>query len=92
MKTALNFIIFILLTAAGFSQNIWINDPQTWRGGQGTIEKTSITYEPGGLFTKVDWEITFSARGLDEFTETDTVEVVYNFSLPAGAIVTDSGL
>ncbi len=92
MKTIFLTSIFVVFASFCFSQNLWINDPQNWNGGQGTIEETKITYEPEGLFVKVDWEITFSAKGLPQFSEADTVEVVYNFTLPEGAVVYDSWL
>lgn len=92
MKTILLTTALILLGTIGYSQYLTIEDPQDWRRGQGTIEETKITYEPKGLFTEVNWEITFSAKGLEEFTEKDTVEVVYYFKLPEGAVVTDSWL
>ena len=41
---------------------------------------------------KMDWEITFSAKGLNQFSESDTVEAVYHFNLPEGALITDSWL
>ncbi len=92
MKSLFVLLAGILLASSSFSQSLWINDPQNWRGGVGTIEETKIIYQPCGLFMKVDWEITFSARGLQEFTNKDTVEVVYNFNLPKGTIVNDSWL
>ena len=75
-----------------FRSRLRILDPQNWRSGQGTIEETKITYEPQGLFMKVDWEITFSAKGLDFYSESDTVEVEYYFTLPEGSLITDSWL
>lgn len=92
MKTLFSFLAVFFFASTSFAQHLWINDPQNWRGGQGTIEETKITYEPKGLFMQVDWEITFSAKGLNEFTENDTVEVVYNFTLPQGAVINDSWL
>lgn len=92
MKTILLTTVLVILANFCFAQSLWINDPQNWNGGQGTIEETKITYEPEGLYLKVDWEITFSAKGLNQFSESDTVEVVYNFTLPEGAVVNDSWL
>lgn len=92
MKTIAIVTVLLITANICFSQSLWINDPQTWRGGQGTIEETKITYEPQGIFMHVDWEITFSARGLSDFSETDTVEVVYNFNLPEGSVINDSWL
>lgn len=91
-KTALlAFLLFTMFYSQ--AQHLSILDPQGWwRGGTGTIEETKITYEPHGLYMKMDWEITFSARGLYEFTESDTVEVEYFFRLPEGAMVIDSWL
>lgn len=92
MKTIFLTAVLAILANFCFAQNLRINDPQSWKGGQGTIEETKITYEPQGLFTKVDWEITFTAEGIYDFSETDTVEVVYHFNLPEGAVVNDSWL
>jgi len=87
-------LLAILLLSILFSQAQYLRilDPQNWRNGQGTIEETKITYEPQGLYMKIDWEITFSARGLNIFSESDTVEVEYRFNLPQGALVIDSWL
>ena len=92
IKAIFTIIILSFLSSFCLAQNIWINNPQDWRSGQGRIDETSITYKPQGTFMKVDWEITFSAKGLTTFTDKDTLEVVYNFKLPQGAIVTDSWL
>jgi len=87
-------LLAILLLSILFSQAQYLRilDPQNWRNGQGTIEETKITYEPQGLYMKIDWEITFSAKGLNIFSESDTVEVEYRFNLPQGALVIDSWL
>ena len=92
MKTVLSTIFLVVIANISFAQYLWINDPQTGRSGGGTIEETKITYEPQGLFMKVDWEITFTAEGISQFSNTDTVEVVYNFVLPEGAVVNNSWL
>jgi len=92
MKTFILFSVLFVFANVSFAQHLWINDPQSWRGGTGTIEETKITYQPQGLFMQVDWELTFSARNIPEFSEKDTVEVVYNFKLPEEAIVNDSCL
>lgn len=91
MKTILSIIFFVIIANVSFAQYLWINDPQTGKSGGGTIEETKITYEAQGLFMKVDWEITFTAEGM-QYANTDTVEVVYNFVLPAGTVVNDSWL
>ena len=93
MKKAalLAFLLFSVLSSQ--AQYLQIVDPQSWwRAGQGTIEETKITYEPHGLYMKMDWEITFSARGIYEFSEFDTVEVEYLFRLPEGSMIIDSWL
>lgn len=90
-KTALLTILIFSVYLCS-AQNLRIIDPQNWRQGQGTIEESKITYEPQGLYMKMDWEITFSAKGLDFFSETDTVEVEYRFLLPENALIIDSWL
>ncbi len=92
MKTIFTAIFFVLIVNTGFAQYLSVNNPQDWRSDNGTIKETQITYQPQGLFMKVDWEITFSAKGLSMFTNQDTVEVVYNFNLPQGSVITDSWL
>lgn len=92
MKTPLLtlFLFFIVNLSSG--QYLRVNNPQSWNRGQGTIEQTKITYEPQGLFMKVDWELTFSARGNNFFADSDTLEIDYDFKLPQGASVIDSWL
>lgn len=92
MKTFTIAVFLVFSSVISFSQSLWINDPQTWRGGPGTIDETKITCQPQGIFMRVDWEIEFSARDLAEFSEKDTVEVVYNFNLPEGSVINDSWL
>ncbi|HKJ42234.1 MAG TPA: hypothetical protein VKA27_09065, partial [Sunxiuqinia sp.] len=92
MKTLLPTLFFLLIANLGFGQYLRVNNPQNWGSGQGTIEQTKITYEPQGLFTKVEWELTFSAKGNNFFADTDTLEVVYDFKLPQGSSVIDSWL
>lgn len=92
MKTFTLTSVLLLFTSIISAQSLWINNPQNWKGGQGTIEESLITYQPQGLFMRVDWELEFSARDLAVFSEKDTVEVVYNFSLPEGSVINDSWL
>lgn len=92
MKTIATTAILFFAVSFCMAQSLWINDPQNWGGGAGTIEETKITYQPSGPFMKVDWEITFSAKGIVQFSEKDTVEVVYHFNLPEGAVIFDSWL
>ncbi|HKJ41723.1 MAG TPA: VIT domain-containing protein, partial [Sunxiuqinia sp.] len=85
-------LFFLLIANLGFGQYLRVNNPQSWGSGQGTIEKTKITYEPQGLYMKVEWELTFSAKGNNFIADTDTLEVVYDFKLPQGSSVIDSWL
>ena len=92
MKTILSFIFFIFFLHLASAQSLRILDPQTWDREQGTISETKITFEPQGLYTKVNWEITFKAKDNSRYSETDTVEVEYRFELPKGASIIDSKL
>ena len=93
MKTFL-----LILSIFSFSYNIllcqsnlWINDPQRWYVGQGTIEEAELVVKPKGLYTECDMFLTISGRSLGLFHE-DTLEIIYDFYLPENTIVHDSWL
>ena len=93
MKTLFTiFTVLFLFITQSFAQHLYVLDPQQWGWYNGTIEETKITYEPRGIYMNVDWEITFSARGVEDFGEKDTIEVDYRFYLPENSIVYDSKL
>jgi hypothetical protein len=61
---------------------------QTSRYGTGTINDATIVLHPRGTYLQCDLYLLFSAKGLG-FTAAESVEVQFDFSLPAGAVVTD---
>jgi len=87
------FILTLLLLDNLFSYDLlWVEDPQLpWRDGQGTIEEAIISIRPRGMYMEYGLYLTFSARNLG-FTNSDTLEVQFNFDLPDEAIVHDSWL
>jgi Ca-activated chloride channel family protein len=72
----------------GYDQLRIQHPQQTWRFGQGTIEEAIISIRPQGIYMEYGLYLTFSARDLS-FTAADSVEVQFNFDLPAEAIVHD---
>lgn len=72
---------------------LYVSDPRnSWWSDQGTIEKAEIHVKPQGVYMDFDIFLTFSARGSSYFSSYDTLEVVYTFELPQGAIIHDSWL
>jgi hypothetical protein len=72
------------------SASLYIQHPQqTWKSGAGTIEEATVAMTPNGALMKFDVTMTFSARSLTVFTQSDSVEVNFNFPLPADAVVND---
>ncbi|RPI01994.1 MAG: T9SS C-terminal target domain-containing protein [Calditrichaeota bacterium] len=94
MKNKLYTLVLFILAATSslFSYAyLYVQDPRSWGGGTGTIEEAVISIKPKGLFMECGLYLTFSARNLN-FNPTDSLEVTFNFSLPAGSIVHDSWL
>jgi vault protein inter-alpha-trypsin-like protein/flagellar hook capping protein FlgD len=87
------FLFLVLFSTNLFSYDwLWIEDPQMpWRDGQGTIEEAIISVKLRGIYMEYGLYLTFSARGLG-FTNSDTLEVQFDFNLPEEAIVHDSWL
>lgn len=92
-----SFIFALLLSSvltplAGAIDYLRIQDPQRlWRVGQGTIEHAVVAVKPVGVYMEYGIYLTFSARGLG-FTAADTLEVQFQFEMPAGSIAHDSWL
>jgi hypothetical protein len=87
-----SLIFMILFPTFLYSYNsLYISDPQSWRGGYGTIEDATISVKPQGLYMEIGLYLTISARGIDFYGQ-DQVEVDLDFTLPAGSIVKDSWL
>lgn len=70
-----------------------VGDPRTsWYTSQGTIEEATISVKPLGAYYEIGLYLTFSARGTQWYNKADSLEITYNFELPAEAIVHDSWL
>jgi len=95
MKKQLFLLCFCLYTTHFFAQtsNLTVSDVRnSWYTYQGTIEKATLSIRPQGLYMEYGLYLTFSARGVNFGTLGDSLEVVLNFSLPAGSIIHDSWL
>ncbi|MCF8245320.1 MAG: T9SS type A sorting domain-containing protein [Saprospiraceae bacterium] len=96
MKKLNSLLAFLLLaTATSFSQtSLRIINPNWWWAGsgeEGTIEEAVFTVEPKGIYTEIGLYLTFSAQSLG-YSNSDSVEIVFDFNLPQGAIIHDSWL
>ena len=87
------FIPFTFVTAQDHINDIRIVDPQQnpWHWELGTIEEATFSIRPKGVFAEVDVDLTFSDRG-SRYNNEELLEVQFRFSLPDGAVVTDSWL
>lgn len=90
------FAILVILHGSALSQDFQpklevLNPQQDWIRVQGTIEEASFTIEPRGTYAEIGMYLTFSARGTF-FDESEQLEVVLDFELPEGAVITDSWL
>ncbi|MGE5400076.1 MAG: VIT domain-containing protein [Ignavibacteriales bacterium] len=83
-------LFFISLTVATFASDyLRILDPQSpSRSMIGTIEETTVSMHPSGLYMEYDLYLTISAKGW-YYSPNDQLEVEFNFDLPEGAIVKD---
>ncbi|PIE86102.1 MAG: hypothetical protein CSA05_02275 [Bacteroidia bacterium] len=95
MKNFFYHLITVLLLFAGIGTQahnyMYVQDPQTWQSGQGTIEEATITMKPVGIYMQYDLTLTFSARD-EGFADDQQLEVNLMFDLPQGAILYDSWL
>lgn len=88
------FLLLLCMAAARptlASDWLRVQDPQSWRSDQGTIEEAVLSVRPKGLYMEYGLYLTFSARGTD-FQAGDSLEVQFFFDLPEEAIVYDSWL
>ncbi len=94
MKTTLLFaILFFSVTSIFGNFSLRVGDPRnTWETYQGTIEETSLTVAPKGLFMEYGLTLEFSSKGTKWTNVLDTLEVTFNFELPENAMITDSWL
>lgn len=87
-------ILFLLLAATtSFPQtSLKVLDPeQSWRTYPGSIDEAIFSVGPKGIYFQISAYLTFSAKG-SNLTTAHPLEVVYNFELPEGSIVTDMWL
>ena len=92
MKLKKLLFVFIILTSYAFPYDwLYVQNPKTWWGGQGTIEEATISIRPRGIYMEYGIYLTFSARN-QGFGNSDTLEVQFYFDLPENAIVCDSWL
>jgi len=89
-------LLTILIFAALLNTNAWNNlriiDPMNpWYDLPSKITKADITFHPKGTFIEVGMYLTFTT---DEEGPDSTVqlEAIYNFDLPANAMISDSWL
>ncbi|MBK8806443.1 MAG: hypothetical protein IPO21_07305 [Bacteroidales bacterium] len=80
-------ISFNLLNAA----SLRVQDPQTWSSYEGKITEFTVDVTPVGIYFQYEIYITFAAQD-NVYQESDSVEIIYNFSLPSEALITDSWL
>jgi len=83
--------LFLFITTSFGNDWLTVRDPRGWRWGQGTIEKAEVTARPSGIYMEYELYLTFSAKNLG-FSNSDSLEVELQFTLPEDAIVHDSWL
>jgi Ca-activated chloride channel family protein len=94
MRKYLLLLIFIF--AAVFNLKAWNNlriiDPMNpWYDLPSSITQADITFHPKGTFIEVGMYLTF-ATDKEELDSTVQLEAIYNFDLPANAMISDSWL
>lgn len=90
-KVQFVLILILLLSQSILAQNAWLNvqDPQqTWRSYRGNINEAIVSVGQRGLYSQVSMYLTFSADA-QLYQSGSQLEVVMNFNLPPGSIVTD---
>ena len=74
------------------SFSLRVGDPRfSWNTQQGSIDGALLSVHPKGLYLEYGLYLTFSAKGTS-YAGQDSLEVVFRFDLPEGAIVHDSWL
>ncbi|MEJ5352413.1 MAG: VIT domain-containing protein [Melioribacteraceae bacterium] len=91
MKTKFTFYLFILFflicSAVSSQSTLQIINPQSWGRYSPAIDEAQIVVKPEGIFSKID--LTLSVYTTNSVTPNTQLEIVLNFSLPQGSIVTD---
>ncbi|OGU63545.1 MAG: hypothetical protein A2440_15170 [Stygiobacter sp. RIFOXYC2_FULL_38_25] len=90
MIRRLTILCLILFASQTYSQwSLTVLDPQQqWNTAPGSIEEATFSIGPKGIYSQVSAYLTFSAKGSNFYTN-NPLEVVYNFELPEGSIVSD---
>jgi hypothetical protein len=86
--------LLLLIPALQVSAWSWLNvqDPRNWsKYGQGSVDEATLTIEPKGIYMECNLYLSLSAKGND-FSDADTMEATYYFSLPEKSIVHDAYL
>lgn len=96
MKNLLFLLLLLIVLPSLHAQynytNLRVGDPRnSWWTDQGSIDEAVISIKPKGLYLEYGLYLTFSANNTN-YGANDTLEVVLDFGLPEGAMVTDSWL
>jgi hypothetical protein len=88
----LTILIFAALINANAWNNLRIIDPMNpWYDLPSRISQADITFHPKGTFMEVGMYLTF-ATDEDQPDSSVQLEAIYNFDLPANALISDSWL
>jgi hypothetical protein len=95
-KMRKTILVILLIVPALFNLKAWndlrIIDPMNpWYDLPSSITQADITFHPKGTFIEVGMYLTF-ATDEDQPDSSIQLEAIYNFDLPANAIVSDSWL
>lgn len=91
MKTKFTFIFFsfffLICSLISSQTTLQIINPQSWGNYSPAIDEAQIIIKPEGIFSKVD--LTLSVYTTSNVSSNTQLEIVLNFALPEGSIVTD---
>lgn len=93
-----NYIIYTLLLGClipfelSAYNYISVEDPQTFQGDVGTIERAEFALTPRGAYMEVGMYLVLSAGDSYLREQSNPLEIVMGFDLPNGAMVVDSWL
>ena len=95
MKTRHLLIILVFMAAVAplrAQNSLWMIDPSSgWYWQNGNISEASLSVHPKGLYVEYGLYLTLSAS-TTYYDPSVQLEAVLDFSLPAGALVTDTWL
>ena len=93
-KSIVVSIILVLMNVVELSafNQLRVLDPRAqWRFGSGSIDSATIVTKPKGMYIEYSIYMNLSAKKLG-FSQSDSLEIVFDFDLPKEAIVTESWL